>query len=341
MTTRLPFARWALLALVGLLPTMLVPAAAGAASDPTAELRVLTPDRVLDPGTHYVLGPQKVKTDPKADCNFGGTGGTGAVFDFPKPTGLSLLAAGADARGSLRPLSVSDEFGFGLAVCAIGGVDDRPGTFWYFKRNHKELTVGADQERIKRGDEFLVYLAPDTFPEPNVKELELIAPARAQTGSQFEVRVVEHGCVTDQNTFETTCGSAPAAGVTITGAPGGATTDASGKAKVRAAKSGKLKLGATRAPDIAAKTLQVCVAEELDACPAKHGRRIFGNAGANKIKGTAGADEIRGGAGRDRIDLRKGGPDKVDCGPGRDTVLVKRKDRDDKIARNCERVRRR
>jgi Ca2+-binding RTX toxin-like protein len=338
MTTRSPFARWARFALAGLLLSALLPAAA-AAADPTAELRVLTPNRVLDPGTEYVLGPESVTTDPNADCNFGGAGGSGATYDYPKPVGLSLLASGAAARGSLRPLSTSDEFGFGIAVCAIGGVDDGPGTFWYFKRNHRELSVGADQEPIEDGDNFLVYLAPDTFPNPNVKELELLAPARVAAGQSFQVSVVEHGCVTDPNTFAVNCSSGPAAGVTIAGAGGPAITDAAGHATLSAGGAGRLKLAATRAPEIPAKVLTVCVGKTLDDCPAARGKRIVGRADGDRIKGTAGPDKIQARGGADRIDLRKGAVDRVDCGSGRDTVLVRRGDHDDKVGRNCERVR--
>jgi hypothetical protein len=340
MTTRSPFARWARFALAGLLLSALLPAAASAKADPTAELRVLTADRALDPGTEYVLGPESVTTDPNADCNFGGAGGSGATYHYPDPVGLSLLASGADARGSLRPLSTSDEFGFGMAVCAIGGVDDGPGTFWYFKRNHRELSVGADQEPIADGDEFLVYLAPDTFPAPNVKELELLAPTRVAAGDSFEVSVVEHGCVTDPNTFVVTCSAQPAAGVTISGAGAPAMTDAAGHATLNAGDAGRLKLAATRAPEIPARVLAVCVGETLDACPRGRGERIIGRAEGDRIKGTAGPDKIRARGGADRIDLRKGAVDKVDCGAGRDTVLVKRGDHDDRLGRNCERVRR-
>lgn len=346
MTTRSPYARWAGFALLGLLLSALLPAAASAKADPTAELRVLTADRVLDPGTEYVLGPESVTTDPNADCNFGGAGGSGATYDYPQPVGLSLLASGAAARGSLRPLSTTDEFGFGMAVCAIGGVDDGPGTFWYFKRNHRELSVGADQEPIADGDEFLVYLAPDTFPSPNVKELELLAPVRVASGGTFQVTAIEHGCVTDPNTFVVTCSSAPAAGVTIAQTSGSTTTDAAGHASITAGDipaggpEGFIRLSATRPPDIPAQTLSVCVSAPVTDCPRARGERIIGRADRDRIKGTAGFDTIKARAGDDRIDLRKGAADRVDCGSGRDTVVVKRGDDDDRLGRNCERLRR-
>lgn len=340
MTTSNSFARAALVVLCALFVLALAPAAN--AKTVRAKLRVLTPNRTLDPGTTYVVGAETVRTDPQADCNFGGAGGTGASYEFPKPTALGLLQAASEARKQLRPLSVTDEFGFGLAICRIGKVDDQPGTFWYLKRNHKELTVGADQERIANGDEFLVYLAPDNFPAPNPAELELVAPARERAGEEVEVEVVQHSCVTDPNPpFETTCGSTPAAGVTVSGGGASDTTDADGRAELPAGDGPRLKLSASRGTDIPAQPVTVCVSEQLGDCPRRHGIKLVGRGVADKLKGTKGADRLRARGGRDKIDLRQGGPDRVDCGPGRDKVLVKRGDKDDKIARNCERVRRR
>ena len=331
MTTRSSLARLALAALCALPLLAIAPALAGAKTV-RAELRVLTPTRVLDPGTTYLTGPERVTTDPAADCNFGGAGGTGASFEFTEPTALGLLASAARANRDLRPLSVTDEFGFGLAICAIGPVDDQEGTFWYLKRNHTELSVGADQEPIANGDEFLVFLAPDNFPAPNPDELELVAPARARPGEPFTVSVIEHGCITDQVTFETSCESMPAVGAAV----GGAITGADGTAELTADAAGKLSLVATRGADIRSKSLKVCVSANPGECPARRGERVFGTSERDKIRGTAGSDKIRSRGGDDRIDLRKGGADRVRCGAGEDKVLVKRGDRDDRISRNCE-----
>ncbi len=331
--------RFALGALAALCAVTLFAIPAAQAKTVRAELRVLTPTRVLDPGSTYLVGAEQVTTDPAADCNFGGAGGTGASFDFAEPTALSLLAAGAEANRKLSPISITDEFGFGLAICAIGGVDDQAGTFWYLKRNRTELAVGADQEPVANGDEVLIYLAPDNFPSPSPDELELIAPARAQPGEPIEVSVIEHGCTTDQITFEVSCGSAPAAGVTISGGESEAATAADGTASVIAGSGAKLRLAATRGTDIPSKVLKLCVDEDLGGCPPRFGERIFGRREGDRIKGTRGADVIRAGGGADRVDIRKGGPDRVDCGPGKDKVLVKGSDDDDKVARNCEKVR--
>ncbi|HEV2723695.1 MAG TPA: hypothetical protein VGV10_03605 [Thermoleophilaceae bacterium] len=67
------------------------------------------------------------------------------------------------------------------------------------------------------------------------------------------------------------------------------------------------------------------------------GDRIAGDAGSDRINGNSGADSISGNSGNDRITSRDNSRDKVNCGGGRDTVVADRKDR---VARNCERVKR-
>src|SRR5688572_7171038 len=201
MTTRFHFAIGALAALCA--TAILVPAA-GAATV-TAHLRVLTPDRVLDPGTTYIVDEGvTVPTRPDADC-FGAPGGSGAEYTYEKPNALSLLATAGRATKAVSPLLLTDQFGFGLGICGVGGQEAKAGeSFWYFKAEHQEATVGADQVEISDGDEVLFYLAPDNFPDPNPAELELRAPAGATAGEPFTVKVVEHACVTDPNSFETT-----------------------------------------------------------------------------------------------------------------------------------------
>jgi hypothetical protein len=337
MTTRTRPTRWAHLALLALALAAIVPATASAATT-TAHLRVLTPTAVLDPGTTYIVDSSvTVPTRPDADC-FGPPGGSGQEFTYDQPTALSLLATAARTNAKVRPLSLTDQFGFGLGICGIGGQEAASGeSFWYLKSNHSESTLGADQLQVKDGDQVLFYLAPDNFPDPNPAELELIAPARAEAGKSFQVSVVEHSCVTDQQTFEVSCKSQPAAGAQV----GDVATGADGTAELGATSPGTLKLGATRGSDIPSEVLPVCVGEQLDDCPAVRGERLVGSPNGDKIKGTRGSDSIRARGGADRIDLRKGGADAVDCGPGRDRVLVKRSDDDNRIARDCERLRRR
>jgi hypothetical protein len=346
MTTRTHPARRALLAFASSFVCLAaaLPAAAMAATT-TAELRVLTPDRVLEPGTTYIVDSKlTVPTTSAADC-FGPPGGSGAQFTYDQPNALSLLASAARTSGKLRPLALTDQFGFGLGICGIGGAEAAQGeSFWYLKQNHQESTLGADQLAIKDGDEILYYLAPDDFPNPNPAELELQAPPRVAAGESFTVRVIQHACVTDQQTFEVTCTSGPAAGAEVHARhQNGQTlvTAADGTVPLQAGIAGTIKVSATRGSDIPSQTLKVCVGAELDDCPRRFGERIVGSPGGDRIKATAGSDSIRARGGDDRVDLRKGGVDRLDCGPGTDSVLAKRSDDDDRLAGDCERVRRR
>jgi Ca2+-binding RTX toxin-like protein len=65
---------------------------------------------------------------------------------------------------------------------------------------------------------------------------------------------------------------------------------------------------------------------------------IKGGRGRDLILGGSGRDDIWGGRGGDVIAARDGERDDIDCGFGFDRVTA---DRKDKVARNCERVRRR
>ena len=66
--------------------------------------------------------------------------------------------------------------------------------------------------------------------------------------------------------------------------------------------------------------------------------RVAGNSGEDTITPGSGRDRVSGGSGRDRIGARDGKRDRISCGRGTDTVLADRRDR---VARDCERVRRR
>ena len=65
--------------------------------------------------------------------------------------------------------------------------------------------------------------------------------------------------------------------------------------------------------------------------------RIAGDRGNERINGNTGRDRLSGNAGNDRIRARDRQRDQISCGSGRDTVTA---DRSDRVARNCERVRR-
>jgi Ca2+-binding RTX toxin-like protein len=64
--------------------------------------------------------------------------------------------------------------------------------------------------------------------------------------------------------------------------------------------------------------------------------KIKGGAGDDCLRGGRGGDKVSGGAGDDKIHVRGGRTDKVNCGPGKDTVLASARD---KVRKSCERVR--
>ena len=340
MTTRIRFAPAALATLGAICALGLVPSSAGATV--TATLRVLTPDQVLDPGTTYIVDEGvTVPTRPDADC-FGPPGGSGAEFTYDKPNALSLLATAGRTTKSVAPLALTDQFGFGLGVCGIGGVQATDTSFWYLKSNHEEATVGADQLEIHDGDQVLYYLSPNNFPNPNPAELELQAPARALAGQPFGVTVVEHKCVTQSDPpFATTCTSGPAAGVAVAGGDAPATTGVDGTAQLTVGAPGEAQIGATRGADIPSEVLDTCIGAQLDDCAKARGERLVGSPQGDKISGTKGDDEIRSRGGDDRIDARQGGADVINCGRGKDKVKIKRKlATETNVKGSCEKVRR-
>jgi Ca2+-binding RTX toxin-like protein len=64
--------------------------------------------------------------------------------------------------------------------------------------------------------------------------------------------------------------------------------------------------------------------------------KLKGDEGDDKLVGNESPDKVKGGDGRDVLKVRGGGGDKVNCGKGRDKVVA---DDDDKVAKNCEKVR--
>ena len=65
---------------------------------------------------------------------------------------------------------------------------------------------------------------------------------------------------------------------------------------------------------------------------------IKSGSGSDRINGGSGRDRISGGSGKDRISARDRQRDRISCGSSRDALVA---DRIDRVARDCERVRRR
>lgn len=302
-------------------------AATGASSDTVpADVRVVDSDgATLTQQTQYTsTDPKTLTTDPGAECFGPGTGGSGERVSVPGSTALTQLVDARSNDPDVRPLSVSDSFSFGLALCGIGDAVSTDQGFLYLKQNHVAAQTGADATIVRKGDEILWFLIED-FNDPIPDELVLSAPARAG-GEGFTVKVLSYA---DDGA------KTPAVGVQVSGAsaptgPDGTTTVSGG--------ADLLRLVATRAGSIPSNEVVVCT-EVIAKCKPGYARTIGGTDGNDRIVGGKLAETIRSGAGDDRIDVSRGGsaPDLIRCGPGKDTVKVARKSRNKMVG--CERIR--
>jgi hypothetical protein len=270
----------------------------------------------------YYTDSTKIKTAKQPPtCN-----GSGKNRKIPGATALGTLVDGALVNSRLDPLLVSDEFSFGLLVCGVGG-DNAGGasSYWLYKVNHVSPEVGGDAFTVKSGDDVLWFFVNGTTNSGD--ELELVAPARARLGEQFDVQVYAYDFAGVRR---------PIQGVNVTGGGASATSDAAGVAHVTLNRSGNRTLRGTLDPNIPTAPTKVCVNAVLSKCPASRGRRIRGSRRGEHIVGSAGRDSVLADAGGDLVLVRRGNVDKVRCGAGRDTVIAGRRD---KVARDCEVVR--
>jgi hypothetical protein len=258
-----------------------------------------------------------VKTSPEADC-FGPPGGSGAEKTLNGPTALGAVWDASQADADLRPIWLTDQFGFGLGLCAIGGKVPPSSGFWYLKINHVGSQVGGDQAPVANGDDVLWYLAPN-FPPGD--ELELVGPEVAQPGEPFQVQVFFY---TEEGV------KSPAAGAVVSGAfqP----TDANGFTTVAPSPEGSVSLQATRGIDIPSNLLNVTVGS--DPCVATAGEEIVGSSKRDKINGTDDPEKITARGGKDKVNSAGGCADQVDCGSGKDRATVDPAD----SVRRCNRV---
>jgi hypothetical protein len=315
---------------------LLFASASGAAAQTVpSDLRVVASDGQELADVRQYVGRTIVPTSPDADCFGPGNRGSGNKVTQVGPDALSVVVEASAVKDRLRPLLLTDAFlddGFGLGVCAIGGLVPPPEGFWYLKINHKNPNLGGSLVTVGPGTETLWYLTP-TFPPP--PELVLTAPARALPGVPVPVQVTAYS---DEGV------PSPAAGAVVEGGSGPVTADPGGNASVTFPAPGQAALRATRGGDIPSQGLGVCVADPVTQCPEIRGREILGTDGPDNIVGTLGVDQVRPRAGNDNIksrgggDLvisRGGGADKVKCGGGKDVVQADKRDR---IGKSCEKV---
>ena len=316
-------------ALCALAIGLATPPLAGATTG--ADLRVITQDGRELADVRQFTDTANIPTSPQAKCFFGGVGGSGKPKTIQGPTALGIAVDASASVPSLNPILVTDEFSFGLGICGFGGVSSSASNFWQVRVNHFALQVGGDQVFLGGGDNVLWALVPAPTCDPNppftcqptIPELELEAPARAQPGQPFAVKVIEYS---DAGVAK------PAAGVAVTGAA--QPTDANGATTVTLANSETL-VG-TRSNAISSQQLRVCVSAKPKRCAGKRGLPIFGTDREDGIGGTKGPDRIKSRGDDDTIRIRGGDSDAVDCGAGEDLVIA---DRFDKVQRkSCETV---
>jgi hypothetical protein len=305
-------------------------ASAAAAAKPKTipgDLRVVAANgRSLAQQTQFTGSGLKVKTDRRADCFGQGTGGSGRRTAIPGYTALSQLADAGTSERSVRPLSISDHFDFGLALCGIGRAESPQSGFWYLKLNHVASQVGGDQTPVEPGDDVLWYLIDD-YTEPTPDELALSAPAAARAGGEIPVKVVSYDDGGKRR---------PAAGVAVTGANG--PTDARGRTTVPADAS-MIRLTATRAGSIPSNTEFVCT-KGPRGCPAGYAEDIGGSKGKDRIRVGPRATTVRAAGGDDRITAKRGRyADAFKCGAGKDLVKVSKGLKKRSRFSGCERVR--
>jgi hypothetical protein len=324
MTTRfsLPLRAATVAALAAAASLSLFASAATAASVPV-DLRVVGPTgEILGDYTQYT-DSVSVKTDKKASCFGQGTEGSGDKVDVKGKTALGAVVDGAAAGDTdLKPVSVTDAFDFGLGLCGIGGEVAPETGFWYLKTDNVESQLGGDQTKVKKGDAVTWFLDTDFADAPPV-ELELETPAAVAFDTPTEVQVFEYGPDGTRT---------PAAGVEVTGAS--APTGADGTTQVSLT-TARPTLTATRDGAISDQTL-ICAAADAGDCPKQPGTIIGGSSGSDEIKGTKGPDSVNGGGDDDRIDVRDGEVDDVTCGGGKKDKV--KADRDDEVAKSCEKV---
>ncbi len=306
--------------------TMSASAEARSKTVPT-QLRVYDSNgKSLAQQTQYT-GAVRIKTDRKADCFGKGTGGSGDSVSLANPNALGLLADGAIADRSLKPLSVTDSFDFGLGLCAVGKAVAPSTGYWYLKRNHVGSQTGGDQTIVEKGDDVLWYLIDD-FNDPVPDELELRLPGKIKRGDTITAKVVSYA---DDGK------KTPAEGADVTGAD--KPTNAKGKTTFKVDED-ELGLTATRPGSIPSNTEVICTLA-AKVCPAGFAATIGGTNGADRIVGTPEAETIVAGRGNDKINASRGAAsDVIDCGGGKDVVILAKRQKNTTTG-SCERVVRR
>jgi hypothetical protein len=301
-------------------------AASSASADPvTTQLRVEAGGHDIGPGWQYVHDSVSYTTSESEAC--GGSGDAGMIDG---PSALGLLVEASDFTRRLAPVQISDRFEFGPFVCGVGDYPASDDGFWLYKVDHVAPEVGGDQFAIERSHDEVLWYFVDNAAEINTgNELELLLTDTViEAGTPTSVAVRE---------YDASGSSSPAEGVRFLGAA--VETDPEGAATLVFEDPGRPVIRGFRGGDIPTDAHRLCVWEEsASECDDFVFDTVVGTDGADTIAGGDDPERIFGRRGADRIRSRgDGAADTVRCGRGRDVV---RADRLDRVARNCETVRR-
>lgn len=292
------------------LAVLIAPQAAQAKSK-YADVRVVTNAGNTLAELRQYTDDVKVKASEEADCFGPSNPSSNKKYNLTSPSVLGALIDASSSDHDLKPLSITDAFvddGFGFGVCDIGGIETAGFSYWYSSANYVGASTGPDLIPVKNGDVNTWYLTTgDEAGFPN--ELVVKAPTRVTAGQDFTVKVTR---------FLSDGSKEPAAGVTVTGGSGG-TTGPDGTVDVSVLE-GTTSIGATgEGDDIPAAESPVCAAPMASLCPRHFGIEIAGSPGDDEIVSTRGADTI-------------------ECGKGQD--VVRKAQKSDEIANDCEKVKR-
>ena len=293
------------------------------------KLRVEVPGATLDPGTFYATPRTVLAQRGRLSNNNSGTcvAATGR-HEIDGPTALGLVASAANGNKALQPLLVAED-AFGRRICRIGsGIEADAPSFsgWLYKHNHSSPPLSGELVSLGRGSDVLWVFADFGTGVNTGDELALTAPVRAQPGVlPVTVQAI---------TFDGAVGPAPN-GTVVTGGSATVTTTGGvanvplgpGEHVLRAVGAGSTTL-------IPSNQEEVCVAAQLESCPAERGMKIVGSQKREGLRGGDGPDTIRARGGNDKIRVAGGSADEVNCGKGRDRVVA---DPDDRL-RRCENV---
>jgi hypothetical protein len=301
-------------------------ASSASAASTTTPLRVEANGNDIGPGWTYAHDSVTYDTSQSEAC-----GGSGESSSISGPSALGLLVQAADYTRRLDPVQISDQFEFGQFVCGVGTYTGSDTAFWLYKVDHASPEVGGEQFPINEGNEEVLWYFVDTVTGANTgNELFLsIGDPIVQAGSPTEVTVLE---------YDGSGQSTPAEGVRIIGG-NGAVTDATGTALLTFDQPGRQFIRGDRGNDIPTDGQRLCVWDDSKSeCDEFIATRVVGTKGDDRISGTDLPERFIGRDGDDRITSRgDDAADTVRCGPGDD---VARADRLDRVARNCETVRR-